>query len=188
MFDEYVMDMLTRNMLDEMVSKENLKFLDESYLTGVIKDLYEMNGVVRIELLGNSRYSVIGVIYYLNNILSKILVEGGIEMVPEQINKILVVEGNTPNNFILESDVNNRSYGIIRKGSELPKVNLVLEVLATRPYTSNKEYYLTILYDRRYNRKGFLDVAGALVETEHYRISDEVAYTCLPINHNLTRY
>lgn len=189
MFDGYIIDKFTKDMLDEAVKKDKLEFLEESYLTGLIEDLYKNNGIVRIEILGNNRYDVLQVIHYLNNVLAKIMsTQIGVKIDNTAVNRIIVVDGTNPNGFIVESNTHRRIYSCMNRGEIKPKIDVALEVVGRKQYTKKKDNYLAIVYDRRYAKKGFLDITGAVVFEEHYRISDEVAYACLPVNHNPTRY
>lgn len=189
MFDGYIIDKFTKDMLDKAVKKDKLEFLDESYLTGLIKEFYENNGLVRIEVLGNSRYDVIAVLYYLNWAIARIMSDpAGIKIHFTNINKIIVVDSTNPNNFIIESNANGRYYDYVNKGETKPKIDIALEVVGSKRYDEKADSYLTFIYDRRYTKKGFLDLTGFMIDEEHYTISDEAAYACLPANHNSTRY
>lgn len=189
MFDGYIIDKFTKDMLDKAVKKDKLEFLDESYLTGLIKEFYENNGIVRVEVLGNSRYAVIEIIYYLNWIMAEIMSkEIGVEIHFTTINKIIVTDGTNPNSFIVESNGSGRFYGYMPRGEIKPKIDIALEVVGNKGHTEKADSYLTFIYDRRYTKKGFLDLPGFMIDEEHYTISDEAAYACLPANHNSTRY
>ena len=189
MFDGYNIDKFTKDMLDEAVKNDELEFLDESYLTDLMESLYVNNGQVRIEILGNSRGDVISAIYYVNWVMAKIMdqqIGGKIDF--RNINKIIVTDGTNPNSFIIESNANGRDYDYMPKGVIRPKLDISLEIVGSKRHTKKAHSYLSVVYDRRYSKKGFLDIAGAMIDTEHYEISDEAAYACLPANHNSTRY
>lgn len=189
MFDGYNIDKFTRDMLDEAVKKDKLEFLDESYLTDLIKDRHTNNGIVRVEILGESRYDVIEVIYCINWELAKIMSEEfGEKMDFINVNKIIVVDDANPNDFIVESDTSGRYYDYIPRRKTKPRIDIALEVVGRKKHAEKANNYLAVVYDRRYTRKGFLKLAGFIIDSEHYEISDGVAYACLPANHNSMRY
>jgi hypothetical protein len=189
MFDGYNIDKFTKDMLDEAVKKDKLEFLKNDYLIDHIKEIYTNNGIVRIEVLGNSRYNVIEIIYCLNWMMAEIMSkETGVKVHFTKINKIIVTVGTNPNSFIIESNENGRFYDYMPRETSKLKIDIALEVIGSKRHTEKADSYLTIVYDRRYTRKGVLDIAGFMIDEAHYTISDEVAYACLPANHNSTRY